>query len=111
MFDVLLSRITLAIAVVLGYLLWIYWWIVLVAVLLTWVSPDPYNPIVRFLRSVTEPVFYQVRRRMPFVVIGGWDLSPIVVMLAIRVLQIVVVDSLYAFASRLQLAALGVGIG
>ena len=45
--------------------------IVLIAVLLTWVNPEPYNPIVRFLRSVTEPVFYQVRRRMPFVVIGG----------------------------------------
>jgi YggT family protein len=101
MFDVLLSRITLAIAVVLDYLLWIYWWIVLIAVLLTWVSPDPYNPIVRFLRSVTEPVFYQVRRRMPFVVVGGWDLSPIVVMLAIRVLQIIVVGSLNDFAIRL----------
>ena len=111
MFDVLLSRITLAIAMVLGYLLWIYWWIVLIAVLLTWVNPDPYNPIVRFLRNVTEPVFYQVRRRLPFVVIGGWDLSPIVVMLAIRVLQIVLVDSLYVFASRLAAVALGVVVG
>ena len=68
--NVLLRQITLAIAVVLSSLLWLYWWIVIIAVLLTWVNPDPYNPIVRFLRSVTEPVFYRVRRAMPFVVVG-----------------------------------------
>jgi YggT family protein len=100
MLDVLLSQITLAIAVVLDHLLTLYSWIVLIAVLLTWVNPDPYNPIVRFLRGVTEPVFYQIRRRVP-VVFGGWDLSPIVVLIAIQVLQIVVVKSLYIFAARL----------
>ena len=109
--NVLLRQITIAIATVLGSLLNLYWWIVLIAVLLTWVNPDPYNPIVRFLRGVTEPVFYQVRRRLPFVVLGGWDLSPIVVMLGIVVLQIVVVESLRAFAYRLDVAALGVVTG
>jgi YggT family protein len=109
--NVLLRQITLALAVVLDYLLTFYWWVVLIAVLLTWVNPDPYNPIVRFLRSVTEPVFYQVRRRLPFLVAGGWDLSPIVVMLAIKVLQIVVVESLVQFAYRLHVATLGVVIG
>ena len=109
--NVLLRQITIAIATVLGSLLNLYWWIVLIAVLLTWVNPDPYNPIVRFLRGVTEPVFYQVRRRLPFVVLGGWDLSPIVVMLGIVVLQIVVVESLQKFAYRLDLAALGVLTG
>lgn len=109
--NVLLRQVTIAIATVLGSLLNLYWWIVLIAVLLTWVNPDPYNPVVRFLRGVTDPVFYQVRRRLPFVVIGGWDLSPIVVMLGIAVLQIVVVDSLRAFAYRLDLAALGAVTG
>jgi YggT family protein len=112
MANVVLSRITMAIATVLGSLLTLYWWIVFIAVLLTWVNPDPYNPIVRFLRSVTEPVFYWIRRRMPFVVVGGWDLSPIVVMIGIMVLQMVVVDSLRQFAYRLDLtAALGVLTG
>ena len=106
MADVVLARITYAIALVLGQLLWLYWWIVLIAVLLTWVNPDPYNPIVRFLRNVTEPVFYQVRRRLPFVVIGGLDLSPIVVVLAIAVLQNVLVGSLQDFAQRLRLGGL-----
>ena len=71
------------------------------AVLLTWVNPDPNNGIVRFLRNVTEPVFYQIRRRMPFVVVSGIDLSPMVVILLIYVLQIVVVDSLQKLAYRL----------
>lgn len=106
MFDVVLARITHAIAVVLSQLLTLYWWIVLIAVLLTWVNPDPYNPIVRFLRNVTEPVFYQIRRRMPFVVVGGLDLSPLVVVLAIAVLRIVLVGSLEDFARHLALGDL-----
>ena len=89
--NVMLRQVTLAIAMVLDYLLTFYWWIVIIAVLLTWVNPDPYNPIVRFLRGVTEPVFYQIRRRLPFVVISGIDLSPIVVLLLIRVVRMVVV--------------------
>ena len=89
--NVMLRQITLAIAMVLDYLLTFYWWIVIIAVLLTWVNPDPYNPIVRFLRGVTDPVFYQIRRRLPFVVISGFDLSPIVVLLLIRVVRMVVV--------------------
>jgi YggT family protein len=106
MTDLVLARITYAIALVLGQLLWLYWWIVLIAVLLTWVNPDPYNPIVRFLRNVTEPVFYQIRKRLPFVVVGGLDLSPIVVVLAIAVLQNVLVGSLQDFAQRLRLGGL-----
>jgi|SRR5258705_11608529 YggT family protein len=89
--NVMLRQVTLAIAMVLDYLLTFYWWIVIIAVLLTWVNPDPYNPIVRFLRGVTDPVFYQIRRRLPFVVISGFDLSPIVVLLLIRVVRMVVV--------------------
>jgi YggT family protein len=89
--NVMLRQVTLAIAMVLDYLLTFYWWIVIIAVLLTWVNPDPYNPIVRFLRGVTEPVFYQIRRYLPFVVISGIDLSPIVVLLLIRVVRMVVV--------------------
>jgi YggT family protein len=87
----MLRQVTLALAMVLNYLLTFYWWIVIIAVLLTWVNPDPYNPIVRFLRGVTEPVFYQIRRRLPFVVISGIDLSPIVVLLLIEVVRMVVV--------------------
>ena len=87
-----------AIATVLDIVLTAYFWIVIISALLSWVNPDPYNPIVRFLRGVTEPVFYKIRRWIPFAVVGGIDLSPIVVILAIKVCQIVVVGNLMRLA-------------
>lgn len=72
-----------------GQILNLYFWIVFVAVILTWIEPNPYNPIVRFLYSVTEPVFDFVREHLP-VVFGGIDLSPMVVLLAIGFIQRVV---------------------
>jgi YggT family protein len=74
-------------------LLDLYFWIVLIAVILTWIEPNPYNPIVRFLYAVTEPVFDFVRSHLP-TVFGGMDLSPFVVILAIQFLQRVVLGSL-----------------
>lgn len=68
-------------------LLTMYMWVVIVSALLSWVNPDPYNPIVRFLRNATEPVYYRIRRLLPFVVIGGFDLSPIVVIFAVQILS------------------------
>lgn len=111
MSNVVLVNVTRAVAMVLDHLLTLYWWIVIISVLLTWVNPDPYNPIVRFLRGVTEPVFHQVRRRLPFVVISGIDLSPIVVLLGIQVVQMVLVDSLRQLAYQLATLPAGLGIG
>ncbi|AMK11941.1 MAG: YggT family protein [Pseudodesulfovibrio sp.] len=93
-----MDLIVQAIATVLDYVLTAYLWIVIISALLSWVNPDPYNPIVRFLRGVTEPVFYKVRSWIPFAVVGGFDLSPIVVILAIQVCKIVVVGNLYRLA-------------
>src|SRR5690242_8698213 len=94
-----------ALASVLNSLLELYFWIVLIAALLSWVSPDPRNPIVRFLYSVTEPVLYWMRRRLPFLIVGNFDLSPLVLMLGIRFVQRVLVASLYELAFRLGAAA------
>lgn len=81
------------IAGVLDQLLSLYFWVVLVSVLMTWIEPNPYNPIVRFIHSITEPVFDWIRERLP-VTLGGIDLSPLVVVLAIGVVQRVVLPSL-----------------
>ena len=62
-----------ALARVLDIVFSLYFWIILIAALLSWVRPDPYNPVVRFLRAVTDPVFYRVRRWLPFLTIGGID--------------------------------------
>ena len=59
-----------------------YMWIIIARAVVSWVNPDPFNPIIRFLNAVTEPVLYQIRRRLP-INFGGIDFSPIIVILAI----------------------------
>jgi len=88
-----LGDFVIAIAKILDYLLEIYKWIVIIAALISWVNPDPYNPIVRFLYSVTEPVLRPVRRMIGFR-LGPIDVSPIVVILAIIFAQTFIVRSL-----------------
>ena len=90
------------VAMVLDKVLWLYSLVVMIAVLISWVSPDPFNPIVQFLRSVTEPVFEWVRRHLPFAVVGMIDLSPLVVFFLIRLCQVVVVRSLLDLGLRLR---------
>lgn len=82
-----------ALANVIYYVLFLYMWIIIIRAVLSWVSPDPYNPIVRFINNITEPVLYQIRRRLP-VSFGGIDLSPVIVLLVIMFLQNFVVQSL-----------------
>ena len=90
-----------AFAKVLGMALELYMWIIIIRALLSWVNPDPYNPIVRFLNSITEPVLYRVRKAVPMHGMG-LDLSPILVILAIYFLQIFLVQSLEMAAVRLR---------
>ncbi|WP_419779200.1 YggT family protein [Maridesulfovibrio sp.] len=93
-----MDYVILAVAKVLSLVLNLYMWVVIISALITWVNPDPYNPIVRFLRTVTEPVFAKVRQFLPFVNIGGFDLSPIVVLLAIQMIDIALVGNLTRLA-------------
>jgi YggT family protein len=72
-------------------------WIIIAQAVLSWVNPDPYNPIVRFIRQVTEPVLHEIRRRIP-TVFGGIDFSPLIVLLAIIFLQEFLVKSLIELA-------------
>ncbi len=91
-----------AVAVVLNYGLTFYMWIVIAGAVLSWVNPDPYNPIVRFINTATEPVLYQVRKRLP-VHFGGFDISPVVVLMAIIFLQTFVVNTLHGLARSMVL--------
>ena len=70
--------------------------------MLTWVRPDPYNPIVRTLRALTEPVFYRVRKWLPFTYSSGMDFSPVVVLLAIELFNRIVITSLAQYAMTLH---------
>lgn len=94
----LLSNTLGAIASILNMLLNLYFWIVVAAALITWVSPSPANPIVRTLRMLTEPVFNKVRRWMPFTYTYGLDFSPVVVLIAIELVNRIVVRTMAEYA-------------
>ena len=94
-------NLLIAIATVLEYVLVFYMFITIARAVLSWVSPDPYNPIVRFIHNITEPVLYQIRKRLPMMY-GGIDFSPIIVILIIIFLRIFVVDSLEGLAGSLR---------
>ena len=89
-----------ALAYILNVGLNIYMWIIIIRALVSWVSPNPYNPIVQFLYSATEPVLWRIRRYLP-VVFGGIDLSPIVAILAAIFLREFLVITLRQLAMRL----------
>jgi len=89
-----------AMAVVLDYILWAYMWIIIARALISWVNPDPWNPIVRFLERATEPVLYPIRRRLGFGT--GLDLSPLIAILVIIFLQVALVQSLKEIAFRMH---------
>lgn len=88
--DVLIS----AVFQVLQAILSIYFWIVIGRAVISWVNPDPYNPIVRFLYNATEPVFSRMRRILPLQ-FGGMDFTPIALLILIGVLQNVLAQIQY----------------
>jgi YggT family protein len=92
-----ISYFLLALATVLHYVLYTYMLIVIARAILSWVNPDPYNPIVRFLYNVTEPVLYRIRRAIP-VDFGGIDFTPMILILALVFLDQFVVPSLSRMA-------------
>ncbi len=90
----------MAIASVLNLVLTLFMYIVIARAVLSWVKPDPYNPIVRAIHNITEPVLHRVRRALPLAV-GRVDLTPIVVILAIFLVQKFVIETLARFAGSL----------
>jgi YggT family protein len=101
----LFGNLVLAIAKILDIVLSLYMWVVIIAALLSWVSPDPYNPIVRFLHSVTEPVLRPIRRLIGFR-LGPIDISPMIVILVIIFIQKFLITSLIEFGYKLKGGAL-----
>lgn len=81
-----LGDLLISIATIIDYLLGFYKWVVIIAALISWVNPDPYNPVVRFLYAVTEPVLRPIRRLIGHR-LGPVDISPIIVILVIIFLQ------------------------
>jgi len=90
-----------AIAIIIHYVLTIYMWMIIIRAVISWVNPDPYNPIVNFLYQATEPVLYRVRRYLPFKGMAI-DLSPIIVFILIIFLDRFLVGTLQDIVLRLK---------
>lgn len=86
-----------ALAGVLNIVLTIAMVVVIARAILSWVSPDPYNPVVRVINQLSEPILFPVRRRVPY--FAGIDFSPIIVLMIIFFLDEFLVNSLYRIAA------------
>lgn len=90
----------IAFAKVLDIALTLYLWVVIIRALISWVSPDPYNPIVVFLRQVTDPILRRIQRVIPPT--AGIDFSPIILIMAIYFLQYFLVNTLIQIGGSLN---------
>lgn len=101
----ILANFLRAVATIADTVLTIYIYIIIARAILSWVNPDPYNPIVNFLYRATEPVLQKVRQYLPNT--GGLDLSPLMIMLAIFFIQKFIIASLFELADRMKF---GIGV-
>ena len=92
----IVTNLILAIANVLNLILSLFVWLIIIRALISWFKPDPYNALFQFLYRITEPVLSIVRNAMPN--LGGIDISPIVVLLAVEFLKSFLVKSLVQLA-------------
>ena len=92
----IVTNLILAIANVLNLILSLFVWLIIIRALISWFNPDPYNALFQFLYRTTEPVLLIVRNAMPN--LGGIDISPIVVLLAVEFLKSFLVKSLVQLA-------------
>ena len=96
----MLSNFLLAVAKLLNFVLSAYIWVIIGRAVISWVNADPYNPIVRFLIQITEPVLSRIRKVLP--PMGGLDLSPMLLILAVIFIQSFLVPTLQQIAMALQ---------
>lgn len=98
-----LGNLMQALAGVLHSVIFIFYWLLLAQVILSWVSPDPRNPIVAFIYQATEPMLRKVRSKVP--PLGMLDVSPIVVFLFLYFIDSFLVNSLNDYGSQFRMAA------
>ncbi len=96
------SNLLMALANIFSIIFTIAWWLILIRALISWVNPDPYNPIVQFLYKTTEPILYPIRKMLPQSLRFGIDISPIVAFLLIVFLRSFLVQTLYQLAANLR---------
>jgi len=98
----ILANLLVALAHVLDVVLTIAYWLILIRALISWVNPDPFNPIVQFLYKTTEPILYPIKKILPLGFGFGIDISPIIAFLLIMFLKSFLVNSLIGLAVRIR---------
>jgi YggT family protein len=96
-----LGNLLNTVAMILQIVIWSYFWVIIARVVLSWVNPDPFNPIVRFIYRATEPVLRPIRHRLPTAG-TGLDLSPMIVMIAIWAVDSFLISTIRDLAVRLR---------
>ncbi|BCD60480.1 MULTISPECIES: YggT family protein [unclassified Nitratiruptor] len=97
---IVIGTLLQALAQILHMVINIYIWVIIIAALISWVRPDPYNPIVQTLYRLTEPVYAWIRRYIP-TIIGGIDLAPLIVIIALQFIDLFFVRLLMQISVRL----------
>ena len=96
------SNLFAAVASVLSVTLTVLYWLILIRALISWVNPDPYNPVVQFLNKTTEPILYPIRKMIPVQLGIGIDISPIIAFLIIIFARSFLVKTLMDISLRLR---------
>jgi len=96
----ILGNLLIAVAKICDIVLTLYMYMIIASALISWVNPDPYNPIVRFLHRATDPVLDRIRSKMPYM--GGIDLSPLAIILAIYFMKTFIVASVMEMGFRIK---------
>ena len=89
-----MSTLLFALLQLIHSLISMYIWVIIISAVLSFIQPDPRNPIVDILNRLTQPVFQFVRKKLPFVVFSGIDLSPIVIIFGLQFIDTLLVRSM-----------------
>ena len=96
-----IANVLIGVGDILQLLFHLYMIVVIGSVVVSWVNVDPYNSVVVIVRKLTDPVYYYIKKYLPFVVLGGLDLSPLVVIIILRFLKKVIIGNIYLLAEDL----------
>ncbi len=97
----MLSTLIIAVATIAQMVIQIYMWVVIISALISWVRPDPYNPIIQILQRLTEPVYEKIRKYIP-TVISGIDLTPVILILILQFINLFFIQILFDFAYSIK---------
>ena len=100
----ILSNFLGALAQGLNVLITIYWWMIIIRAVVSWVNPDPRSPFMQILQRLTEPFLSAIRRRLPYKVgyALGFDISPLIAIFILMLLRGFLVKTLIDLSEKIS---------